>query len=90
MRRKVMRFEVVDEDEWQARLNEMLFQDSACRNLCKKTWPHSSPEDGRALLAFREFREIASSEDRTLRSQPIYKQLHRLAVEVQPVGLEVR
>ncbi|MDE2764647.1 MAG: hypothetical protein OXK74_17990 [Gemmatimonadota bacterium] len=25
MRSKVMRFEVVDEDEWQARLNGMLF-----------------------------------------------------------------
>ena len=25
MRSKIMRFEVVDEDEWQARLNEMLF-----------------------------------------------------------------
>ena len=26
MRSKVMRFEVVDEDEWQARLNGMLFR----------------------------------------------------------------
>ena len=29
MRSKVMRFEVVDEDEWQARLNGMLFQGRA-------------------------------------------------------------
>ena len=29
MRSKVMRFEVVDQDEWQARLNEMLFLDGA-------------------------------------------------------------
>ena len=29
MRSKVMRFEVVDEDEWQARLNGMLFGGSA-------------------------------------------------------------
>ncbi|MCY3561088.1 MAG: DEAD/DEAH box helicase family protein [bacterium] len=29
MRNKAMRFEVVDEDEWQARLNGMLFQSSA-------------------------------------------------------------
>ena len=32
MRSKVVRFEVVDEDEWQARLNGMLFRDSRCRN----------------------------------------------------------
>ena len=29
MRSKVMRFEVVDVDEWQARLNGMLFPDGA-------------------------------------------------------------
>jgi len=29
MRSKVMRFEVVDEDEWQPRLNGMLFRGSA-------------------------------------------------------------
>ena len=29
MRSKAMRFEVVDEDEWQARLNEMLFREGA-------------------------------------------------------------
>ena len=29
MRSKVVRFEIVDEDEWQARLNGMLFAESA-------------------------------------------------------------